>query len=119
MSSTLVITVALAWVVSIVMTCRRAPYSAPTLRTLDILAATCRRAPYPVSTLRTIEPEWRSWAPQLVVWARGAAVAALALELPLVVIVVVGGGASTSCGFGGSACTSGWGGSSSTSRSPC
>ena len=74
-----------ATVVSLAMTCRRAPSSAGTLRTLEILATTRRRAPSPVSTLRTPEPEWRSWAPRLVarVWV------VVVLELPLLVLVGV------------------------------
>ena len=47
------------------MTCRRAPSSASTLRTLDILKMTCRVSPSPASTLQTPEPAWRSWAAQL------------------------------------------------------
>ena len=77
--------VALARVISLAMTCRRAPSSAPALRTLEILATTRRRATSPVSTLRTPEPDWRSWVPRLVVRAR----VALALELPLLVLVGV------------------------------
>ena len=73
------------------MTCRRDPSSASTLQTLEILATTRRRAPSPVSTLRTPEPEWRSWAPRLVVRVGVVVVAALALELPLVVVLVLVG----------------------------
>ena len=90
----------LARVISLTMTCRRAPYSASTLQTLEIMTTTCRRPPSPVSTLRTPEPEWRSWAPRLVARVWVVVVAALALELPLVVVVgvvlapLVGAGAS-------------------------
>ena len=80
--------VALARVISLAMTCRRAPSSASALRTLEILATTRRKAPSPVSTLRTTEPEWRYWAPRLVVWV-WVVVVSLALELPLLVLVGV------------------------------
>ena len=102
-------------VISLTLTCRRAPSSASTLRTLEILTTTCRIPPSPVSTLRTPEPELRTWATRLVAWVW---VVVVVLVL-VVVIVVVGGGAGTYCGCGGSASTSGWGGSSSTNRSSC
>jgi len=81
--------VAPAMVISLAMTCRRAPSCASTLRTLEILATTRRRAPSPVSALQTPKPEWRCWAPRLVVLARVAVVLELPLLLLLVLVLVV------------------------------